>query len=142
MGICVLVLAGWLGLNSDSGSSTPTTIKTGPKHHTSPYGNQTDVALIVENTARTGVWALNSPVMESFSGLGEPPLNAARWLKNGTAVRVRCARPGTTYELKLGGKSTRWRFFAELEGGTYIAMAGFRETTEDGAQHLIHCEGT
>lgn len=80
--------------------------------------------------------------MESFSGHGEPPLNAARWLKNGKTVRVRCARPGTTYEFKLGGKFTHWRFFAELEDGTYIAMAGFKETTEDGAQHLIPCEGT
>lgn len=137
------VVVAILGLNSAGTSPTTTNItRVGSRLHVSPYGKQTDIPFTVENTARTGVWALKSPVMESFSGHAEPPLNAARWLPNGTVMRVRCARPGTLYELRLNGHSTRWRFFAELEDGTYMAMAGFRQTTEDGGQHLIHCEST
>lgn len=138
VGVCVLALGAWLGLGS---SATTSITKPGPGQHLSPYGSRTEVPFTVENTARSGVWALVSPVMKSFSGHGEPPPNAARWLANDTEVGIRCARPGTTYELRLGGQPEHWRFFGELEDGTYMAMAGFRQTTEDGAQHLIRCEG-
>jgi hypothetical protein len=142
VGLCVLALAAWLGLNSSGSSTTTTGSAPGePRHPISPYGDRADVVYVVENSARTGVWALTSPVMERFSGHGEPPPNAARWLVNGTEVRARCATPGTSYELRLAGKTTRWRYFAGLEDGNYIAIAGFRETTQDGAQHLARCEG-
>lgn len=139
-GICVIVLAAWLGLNSGGGSSTTSSVVQRPRHHISPYGQRADMPFTVENSVRTGVWALKSPVMTSFSGRRERPVNAARWLPNGTVVHAHCARPGTAYELKLAGRFTRWRFFAELKDGTYTPMAGFRQTTEDGAQHLVRCE--
>lgn len=129
-----------LDLNSGGGSSTTVTINQArPRHPMSSYGDETDLAFTAENTVRSGVWALKSPVMESFSGRGEPPVNATRWLPNETVVYARCARPGTWYELELNGHGTRWRFFAELEDGTYVAMGGFKETSEDGAQHLKRC---
>jgi hypothetical protein len=137
-GLCVLVLAAWLGINSDQSSSTDTD-SAGIREEES-YGSRTRVSFTVENSARSGVWALKSPVMEEFGGYKEPPLNAAQWLSNGTVVDVHCARPGTPYEFVLAGRFTRWRFFAELEDGSYVAMAGFRETTEDGAQDLMPCE--
>ena len=129
-----------LGLNAGSNSSVTTNI-TRPQRNrpVSPYGTQTNVPFTVENTARTGVWALRGPVMTSFSGHGERPPNAARWLPNGTIVHARCARPGTYYEVELSGRSTHWRFFAELEDGSYVPMAGFEQTSEDGAQHMVHC---
>jgi len=141
VGLCVIALATLLGLDSSGGASKTSTIAQKPKIHISPYGNRTAVSFTAENSDRAGVWALKSPVMTSFSGRRERPVNAARWLDNGTEVPVRCARAGTYYELKLAGRLTRWQFFAELENGTYVPMAGFSQTTQDGAQGLIPCDG-
>lgn len=138
MGASVLALAAWLGLGSTDGP--PVVAKTQQGEHEDHYGGRTSAAFVIENSARAGVWALKSPVMETFSGYREPPANAAQWLLNGATVLVRCARPGTPYEFRLAGHAAKWHFFAELESRAYVPMAGFRETSEDGAQQLINCE--
>lgn len=110
------------------------------KKSVSPYGTQTEVSFTIENSVREGVWSLTSPDMQAFMSADEEPQNADRWFANGTQVLARCARPGTPYETTVNGHATHWEYFAELNDGTYVPMAGFSQTTEDGAQHLIRCK--
>ena len=102
-------------------------------------GEKSHVLYTVENDARKGVWALTSPVMEEFSDRKDPPVNAARWIPNLKEVVVICAREGTPYNVKEGDSYSEWIWYAELEDGSWFPMAGFQETTEDGAQHFRAC---
>jgi hypothetical protein len=103
------------------------------------YGERSDVQYTVENDRREGVWALTSPIMETFADRSSPPVNAARWIPNFKKVIVQCAREGTPYEVELNGSRFRWRWYGELENGSWFPLAGFQETSEDGAQHLVPC---
>lgn len=103
------------------------------------YGERSNVLFKVENDARHGVWALTSPTMEEFADQDERPANGVRWLSNSKGVIVVCAREGTPYNVKLNGAFQRWLWYAELANGDWFPMAGFQETTEDGAQHLRAC---
>jgi hypothetical protein len=128
-----------IGFGSGGGGGGPDT-STGENHGSAwSYGERSNVLFRVENDARHGVWALISPVMEEFSSQDERPVNGARWLPNSKGVIVVCAREGTPYNVKLNGAFQRWRWYAELANGDWFPMAGFQETTEDGAQHLRGC---
>lgn len=115
----------------------------GPREHPHgpawAYGERSDVQFTVENDRRDGVWALTSPIMEAFADRDSPPVNARRWIPNFKKAIVRCAREGTPYGVELNGHSLEWRWFAELEDGSWFPIAGFQETSEDGAQHLVRC---
>lgn len=127
-----------LGLNPGGDSST--TINSLEGKHKSTYGNQSDGIFTVKNDERRGVWALTSPVMRRFGNEDERPLNASRWLVNGTPVLVQCAETGTEYDVVINEEPTKWKFFAESKEGFYVPMAGFKQTISDGAQHLVPCQ--
>lgn len=131
--IVALVVA---NLSSGGGGDGSTEVAHGPEWST---GEKSRVLFTVENDARSGVWALTSPVMEEFSDRTDPPVNAARWIPNLKEVIVICAREGTPYNVKVGDSYSEWRWYAELKDGNWFPMAGFQETTEDGAQHLRAC---
>lgn len=131
-----LAVIGFGGGSGGGGTTTDTGEHHGPAWS---YGERSKVLFKIENDARHGVWALTSPVMEEFANQDERPANGARWLPNSKGVIVVCAREGTPYNVKLNGAFTRWRWYAELANGDWLPMAGFEETTEDGAQHLRAC---
>ncbi|HET9153545.1 MAG TPA: hypothetical protein VFN85_05475 [Solirubrobacterales bacterium] len=77
--------------------------------------------------------------MDEFTDHAHPAANAARWIPNLKGVIVVCAREGTPYNVKLNHVYERWRWYAELADGNWFPMAGFQETSEDGAQHVRAC---
>lgn len=93
----------------------------------------------VENTARSGVWTLDSPITSGFTSHSESPANAHRWIANHHAVIVECAREGHPYKTELEGEWQTWRWYGQLKNGSWIPMAGLQETTADGSQGLPLC---
>lgn len=139
-GLAVILIGALVGFNG--GGDDPETTQTNPSELHGPawaYGERSNVLFNVANDARQGVWALTSPIMEEFANQDEPPANGARWLPNSQGAIVVCAREGTPYNVKLNGTFMRWRWYAQLANGDWFPMAGFAETTEDGAQHLRAC---
>lgn len=145
--VAVAVVAGIvlavLGLSG--GGSSDTTImnninKGGSKAPN--YGHKTNIEFVIENPVRGGAWELESPVMEEFSGRGEPPANAGGWLVEGSVVRARCALRGTEYPVKIGDQHQIWEFFVELVNGGYLPTGDLRQATHDGPQGLVACESS
>ncbi len=93
----------------------------------------------IENTARSGVWSLNSPITSGFSSHHEPPANAHRWIPNHHTVIINCAREGRPYKTELEGEWQTWRWYGQLKDGSWIPIAELEETTEDGSQGLRTC---
>jgi hypothetical protein len=140
VGVAIVVVGSALvAVLGISGRDSGTTSTSPEGNGASTYGHRTNVTFTVENDEREGVWALTSPVMRRFGDRDERPLNAARWLPNGTPVVIRCAVRGTEYQVIINEEPIKWRFFAKSGEGIYLPMAGFRQTTEDGAQNFVPC---
>lgn len=135
-GLTVLVIGVVLGLRvGGSGGSTTTVRSTATITETI----SSRLGFTVENSVRGGVWSLASPITSGFAPRGERPVNAHRWLPNGDTVVARCARTGHPYQVELEGEYQTWRWYAELEDGSWLPMGGIQQTTEDGSQGLERC---
>jgi hypothetical protein len=127
--LAAILIAHFVGSNSTSPAiSQPTT-------STSTPSNQ----FTIEDFRYHGTWALSAPTSTTLLPRNHRPPNAREWLPEFTKVTITCAQPGATYGVIFRGKHQRWRWWAHLTDGAWVAMATFKETVVDGPQGFETC---
>jgi hypothetical protein len=95
--------------------------------------------LTVEDIRYHGTWELTSPNAIRLLPRTDRPADARQWVPEGTNVTVACAGAHTAYAVINKGRQERWRWWAHLTGGGWVAMAAFKQTTTDGSQGFETC---
>lgn len=124
-GIALLLVGAYIG--RETRSSDP--------HWPAPE----NVRFVIEDNVNGGVWGLTGPVTQELLPHAEKPPNAVRWFARGEKVIVRCTQPGTGYAVVENRHGATWHWYGKLQDETWIPLAAFQQTSEDGSQGVATC---
>jgi hypothetical protein len=137
-GVITLVVGGVLTAYFTGALGSKTATETNNSPATTPLQGR-PAEFTVQDAINHGAWALKTPNSSRLAPHESRPSNAARWLAEGTKVKVVCARKSTPYRVIVYTTPTHWRWWARLKGGSWLAMANFYEVNADGSQGFPLC---